>query len=188
MEPTTTTTSPASVPDSSSPLDTSPQPSQGQQTQTTALCRTDDGAVWDGTSLVIAQSFAPGNRNAAALVSKALGRADQRIRNVAGKTIDVVHFVAHLVQLPDEETGEYRTVRRVVFVLRDGTTVSTCSQPVVKMWVYLTSILGLGPYVPPARLVVTETPTEGGKSYCTIEMLEEDESHLAPPARATKKR
>lgn len=107
---------------------------------------------WQVAAQLVATSVSDDDPQKRAKVSKLKLTADKQLIDIAGAELPVVEFVAHAVELANAETGEVKEAIRIVLLLADGTTVSTCSEPFMNSFAQLANQMGKGPWEPPLRL------------------------------------
>lgn len=109
---------------------------------------------WDEAAIEMRTCMDVQTKLGKGLVSKLLETADQSGLEIGNQSYEVVGFIAHVVELQDELTGEIFEKVRVCFVTKDGKTYSTCSPSFVRGFSFLVHDLGIGPWETPLKLCV----------------------------------
>lgn len=102
---------------------------------------------------------------------RAMGKADFQVRQAVGRIMEIVGYVIHPAELTDQRTGEVKCKLRCVLLCRDGSTVSTMSNGVLRVVRVLATTRKQGRWNPPVRAEIKEYPLEGGKTYCILNVL-----------------
>jgi hypothetical protein len=116
------------------------------------------------------------------LVLTAMGACDRKTRNMVGATFRMVGYCVHPAGMADDETGEVFSKLRIVILCDDGTTFSSTSNGILRVIRELARFRGRGRWHPSVEARIMETPLEGGKSYCTLQV-----SRNAPSVKPPKK-
>lgn len=131
-------------------------------------------ATWTRAALAVATSVPNDHPHKRALISQFLETADKPIGEYVGQTIQVVHFMAHEVQLPDMATGELVDKVRIVMKLADGTTTDCFSPSFMKGFRWLAVQLGDGPWDPPLQLKIKSHKAKIAGVYYTCSEAYDD--------------
>lgn len=93
--------------------------------------------MWDKDCAVVACSEDVASDEYLGLASRLLGAVDTEMQTWVGKDIEVVEYLAHVVQVVGMEDGELKTMLRLAMVLRDGATTATCSPSFIRTFAWL---------------------------------------------------
>lgn len=112
---------------------------------------------WEGTSL----DFATTLKAEAAL--KAID-ASGPLADMIGKSIELVHLVAHKVTLTNPETGEAKDAIRLILIDKNGAGFHCVSEGILTSLKMLTSVLDRKPpFDPPLKVTPKQVNTQGGR-------------------------
>lgn len=89
-------------------------------------------------------------------------------KHCVGQPLPVVDWLLHEAEYPDDETGEVRYGLRLVFVLADGSTVSTGSNPLISNWGHVCKRFGTARLDPPLTIVLRAVKARGAGEYLQI--------------------
>lgn len=121
---------------------------------------TSGGVFGSAFDLQLWSSFPPDEMGAviALVQGSALALAD-----MVEKVIPVRHILAHRIDSVDEDTGEVKTLDRIVLVTPDGTAYASTSEGVRRSLSLLMTVYGKPPWSPPLRLKLTQVNTRKGR-------------------------
>lgn len=98
----------------------------------------------------------------------AVGPATYRAEDLRGRAFPIKWWVAHVVQVANQETGDYTSVVRVVFISADKQTLSFVSQGILQSLSLLIQTRGPGPYEPPLRVMLNESRSARKRRFYTL--------------------
>jgi hypothetical protein len=98
-------------------------------------------------------------------VFNALQAPEHRLEKFVGKTILLTDYIAHVVQIPDENTGEIISVPRMVLIDKDGIGYECVSQGIFSSLTALVQIVGKAPWTAsPLKVEPYNKPTRNGNN------------------------
>lgn len=112
-----------------------------------------------------------GTRKSKATLYNAISNPDHSLSDCIGQVIDVVHVVAHEVELESEQTGELENHVRVVLIDKDNKSYATVSSGVMGSLKRIFAVVGQAPYIEdPLSVVVVEKKGRKGYKFLSLEM------------------
>lgn len=102
-------------------------------------------------------------------VSRAVGSGCLSSVDAVGRTINLVHYYAHRVDIANESSGEVNSCIRVVLFDADGTRYQFVSEYVARDLARLISAFGNVPFCPPIALIVRHNKGKGSHHFYTVE-------------------
>lgn len=109
-----------------------------------------------------------GSAKSKASIYNAINSPDEKLSEHIGEVIELVHIVAHQVQLPDEETGEIITVLRTILVDKAGKTYEAVSGGVANSISRLLQIFGQPEtWKEPIKIKAKQKATRNGNNKVT---------------------
>jgi hypothetical protein len=106
-----------------------------------------------------------------ATIMRCLNAADTTAGKKLGEEVLVRALFVQPVCVVDRETGELRPCRRIVFVLADGSTLSTCSEGVFGSVRALIPMKGVGPWDQPLRVRFRQVETRAGRRIYVMDYI-----------------
>lgn len=124
-----------------------------------------------------------------AWISQMMEQADKTGVEMAGEEFELVAFMAHDVEVIDQQTGEVKKLTRVAMRTGDGKILSTCSPSFIKSFAISANGMGPGPWNPPLRIRVRATASKKiGKYLTCCELFDDDQEQEEQPKPSPKKR
>lgn len=143
-------------------------------------------AKWDAAATVVKTSLDAKKPRDRALITQCLDQAEKNILAAAGETHEIVDYFAHVVELPNLDDGEFTAKIRLVMVRADGVKISTVSEPFIKTFAAIVSMLGATPWNPPPLIRVNLRKGKSGFDYATcVEMMRPEDTPV-PPLKGQK--
>lgn len=149
----------------------------GEKKAITVITEKDDRGVVafnDNPNAVVTNMDITGPKGRA-MVTRTLASCNHRTRDVVGRVLRVIGFVAHNACVIDNKTGEVIDRQRAVLVLSNGEYVSTMSSGVIRTLSFLASSMNQGAWDPPLNLMIMSHPGANGTSYCDMVELDDDQ-------------
>jgi len=106
------------------------------------------------------------------ILGLALGKSDLSRDDLTNRTIDVRHWVAHVVPVVDDETGVAKPAIRVVLITPEGITAGFVSSGVAHSLRLIIDGVGAGPWNPPLKLRVVTQSTRAGRQVVLLQLAE----------------
>lgn len=105
-------------------------------------------------------------------MAKALRRADKASDDVLDEELPVEHFLCHVVELTDPQTGECVNAMRTVLIGPDGATLALVSRGAFESLPVLGRAFGVPPWNPPRKVRVRRQKTRRGFHTIILEPVE----------------
>lgn len=138
---------------------------------------------WERTQSAVLSTIDTSTDEGKTRYLKCLTSPTFRAKARVGEKLPVVDFFLHRVERVNKETGEVVPGLRLVFVLDDGRTVATSSEPVMKTWYHVANLYGRKTYSPPLVVTLKAMPCGNGHEFLDIESVE----RVGPSPRQPKK-
>lgn len=147
-----------------------------------------DGVVakWGTNSKVSVCSFDKKTPEGRALFSQCNDDADFEMADVIGSPVEVVGFMIHEIELADMNTAELVDKERTVLILKDNSTVDTCSGIFAESFARIAELVGPGPWEPPIILLPKVRTSRAGKKFYTCVELVRNKDGSVPAVEKAK--
>lgn len=138
-------------------------PQRQEENDETMLARWEEAAAGFAGSLDVSK---PAGQEQ---LYKAMRKGDSTLSMRVNEWLPVTDWLAHVVELTNEQTGEIRKAMRLVLFLKDGSTVSTTSPVFNKGFSYAMKLNGRGPWSPPLEVRAKLDKGNGVNKYLAFE-------------------
>jgi deoxyxylulose-5-phosphate synthase len=113
-----------------------------------------------------------GSRADKVKIYNTLQNPDKALSDVIGQSINVVHMIAHEVELVSEGTGEIEKHFRVILVDENGVSYASVSDGITNSLKQIFNIVGEPPFIDePLQLRVLQKKGKGNNKFLTLELL-----------------
>lgn len=100
--------------------------------------------------------------------TRCMAKADRLAKQSVGQEITVAAYLAHEIELTNDETGEVLPAIRLVLVTPDGTTISTTSTTLIRGWFDAIALMGRNGYAGPWRIRIEAVPARRVGEYLQL--------------------
>ena len=112
-----------------------------------------------------------GSRESQIKIYNAINGDGENLGDHLNKVIEVENFVAHPVQMVDDQTGEIIEALRIVLVTPTGETYASVANGVLSSIQKISGIIGSAPWTPALKLKAVEVKTRKGFKTMTLSLV-----------------
>ena len=114
------------------------------------------------------------DRESVGIMLKCINSADKRVSGCINEQLEVNHLFAHVVELPDDETGEVSECTRVVMISPEGVTYEAVSRGIARSIGALIAWYGEPPWKPALKVIVRQRELTGGHRMFYLDLVTDD--------------
>lgn len=128
-------------------------------------------AMFENTSEALFSTIQVTDRASKIKLYNAISDSENSLDDHKGEVLEITDFVAHPIELQDEQTGEMVQAMRIVLIDKEGEGYHAISAGVVSSMQRIISIVGQGPWTDePLQVVPVEKKTRRGFKTLTLKL------------------
>lgn len=113
-----------------------------------------------------------GSRKQKTVIYNAVANPNHSLSDFIGKQINVVHVIAHEVEMENEQTKELELQFRVILIDDKGESYASVSSGITQALKTIFNIVGQPPYMDePLSVTVAQKKSRNGFKFLTLELI-----------------